>query len=85
MLTPSKLFWKATEVAQKCCGSDLDLTQWDGCVDDLLPTLPQVGKLVSDIQNGDTSNLIADVLGVVNDVQQGVAACKANKVSEFLY
>ena len=80
-----KVLSGATEVAKTCCKSDVDLTKWDDCVDDLLPTLPLVGKLVTDLQNGDMNNLIADVLGVVNAVQQGVAACQNKSVSEYLF
>ena len=67
----------ATSVAKNCFESDADLTTWDDCLDDLWPSVADLGKLVADVKNGQTANLLADALAIANDVSQGVQKCKS--------
>ena len=64
-----------TEILQKCAGSSLDLNQYDGCVDALMPVTPLIQKLITDIKSGQTNNIMLDVTQIGLQLANGITTC----------
>ena len=76
----------ATEIAQKCAGSSMDLNQYDHCVDGLMPTMPLIQKLIQDIKSGQTNNIMLDVTQIGLQLANGITSCVQNPpkmIAEF--
>ena len=64
-----------TEILNNCAGNSLDLTQYDKCVDGVMPVMPLVGKMVADIKSGQTSNIMLDVTQIGLTLANGITTC----------
>ena len=64
-----------TEMSNTCIGTSMDLTQFDNCVDALAPTIPFVGKLVTDISSGQTNNIMLDITQIGLQLTNGITVC----------
>ena len=64
-----------TEILGKCAGNDLDLTKYDNCVDSIMPVMPLIQKLITDIKSGQTSNIMLDVTQIGLQLANGITSC----------
>ena len=64
-----------TEVLHTCAGSSMDLNQYDGCVDALMPVTPLIQKLIADIKSGQTNNIMLDVTQIGLQLANGITTC----------
>ena len=75
-----------TEIMRDCAGKDLDLNQYDNCVDGIMPTIPMIGKLVDDIKSGETNNIMLDVTQIGLQLANGITVClKKSKIQELMF
>ena len=74
-----------TEILGDCAGLDLDLTQYDSCVDNLMPVMPLIEKLITDIKSKQTNNIMLDVTQIGLQLANGITTCvqKPTMVAEY--
>ena len=75
-----------TEILNTCAGSDVDLSKYDSCVDGVMPTMPMVKKLITDIKSGQTNNILLDVSQIGLQLANGITTCiqQPHAVEEYL-
>ena len=64
-----------SEIMGDCAGMEIDLNQYDSCVDNLMPVLPLVSKLITDIKAGQTNNIMLDVTQIGLQLANGITTC----------
>ena len=64
-----------SEVMNQCAGMDVNLNNYDKCVDGVMPAMPMIKKLVDDIKSGQTSNIMMDITQIGLQVANGVTTC----------
>ena len=74
-VTLKQLLGGITEVMHNCTDNEYDFTTWNVCVDGVMPALPMVGKLVSDIKAGQTNNIMLDITQVGLQIANGITTC----------
>ena len=75
-----------TEILQNCAAIDINLNDYDKCVDGIMPALPMIAKLVSDIKAGETSNIMMDVTQIGLQIANAVTTCiQKPKIQELTF
>ncbi len=64
----------------ECFSIQVDLAHYDSCVDEVLPALPLIKKLVEDIKNGSQSEILIDITHIALALTDAITHC-LNRVS----
>ncbi len=59
----------------ECAHVQVDLTRFDKCVDEILPLIPLVKKLIEDISEHKQSEIIIDVTRLALELTQSITVC----------
>ena len=63
----------------ECAGIQIDLVRFDSCVDDFLPVLPSIKKLIQDIKDNKQSDVIIDGTQIALMLTSGITECMKHK------
>ncbi len=60
----------------ECAHFQIDLTRFDKCVDEVVPIIPLIKKLVEDVQSHKKSEIIIDVTRVALELTDAITLCQ---------
>ena len=60
---------------KECVDMDLNLPQYDHCVDDFIPVFAAIHRLIDDVQNGRQGDIVIDVSQIAFILSAGIRNC----------
>lgn len=79
-LSPSKIDLKhileeTDKLSQECFNYDLNISNYENCIDDIYPVFFDIKRVLDDIQKGDNSKISLDFINIVLQLVNGVTTC----------